>query len=266
MSRLRQNHHALEDEPMSLKLFDLTGRRALVTGSSQGIGLALARGVGAAGATVILNGRDQPKLAKAAASLRAEGITVELAAFDVTDSAAVKAAIPPLGVIDILFNNAGVNLRGALDTMPDETWHTVIATNLHSAFYCARAVAPGMIARGRGKIINTCSVMSMLGRPTTGPYTATKGAIGMLTKAMCADWGPKGIQCNGIAPGYFSTELTAPLRADPVFNDWLCKRTPAGRWGELPELVGAAVFLASDASSYVNGHLLYVDGGLTSVV
>lgn len=255
---------------MSLKLFDLTGRRALVTGSSQGIGLALARGVGQAGASVVLNGRDQAKLERAAAGLRAEGVTADIAAFDVTDSAAVEAGVArieaELGPVDILFNNAGVNLRGALDRMPDATWHEVIATNLHSAFYCARAVAKGMIARGRGKIINTCSVMSMLGRPTTGPYTASKGAIGMLTKAMCADWARHGIQCNGIAPGYFSTELTAPLRADAAFNEWLCKRTPAGRWGELPELAGAAVFLASDASSYVNGHLLYVDGGLTSVV
>jgi gluconate 5-dehydrogenase len=257
-------------ERMSLKLFDLTGRRALVTGSSQGIGLALARGVGQAGAAVVLNGRDLAKLEKAAAALRTDGVAVETAAFDVTDSAAVDAGVArieeTLGPIDILFNNAGVNLRGTLDEMPDDTWHTVMATNLHSAFYCARAVAKGMIARGRGKIINTCSVMSMLGRPTTGPYTASKGAIGMLTKAMCADWAKHGLQCNGIAPGYFSTELTAPLRANVEFNDWLCKRTPAGRWGELPELVGAAVFLASEASSYVNGHLLYVDGGLTSVV
>ncbi len=255
---------------MSLKLFDLTGRRALVTGSSQGLGLALACGVGAAGASVVLNGRDRAKLDAAAERLRTEGISVDIAAFDVTDSAAVETGVArieaALGPIDILFNNAGVNLRGALDAMPDETWHAVIATNLHSAFYCARAVAKGMIARGRGKIINTCSVMSLLGRPTTGPYTASKGAIGMLTKAMCADWAKHGIQCNGIAPGYFSTELTAPLRANAEFNDWLCKRTPAGRWGELPELVGAAIFLASDASSYVNGHLLFVDGGLTSVV
>jgi gluconate 5-dehydrogenase len=254
---------------MSLKLFDLSGRRALITGSSQGIGLALARGLAEAGATVVLNGRDRAKLEAAAAALRADGLTVEIAAFDVTDSAAVEAGVAAVeagGAIDILCNNAGVNLRGLLHEMPDETWHTVIATNLHSAFYCARAVARGMVARGRGKIINTCSVMSMLGRTTTGPYTATKGAIGMLTKAMCADWAAKGLQCNGIAPGYFSTELTAPLRANAEFNDWLCKRTPAGRWGELPELVGAAIFLASDASSYVNGHLLYVDGGLTSVV
>ncbi|GGC61366.1 gluconate 5-dehydrogenase [Siccirubricoccus deserti] len=255
---------------MSLKLFDLTGRRALITGSSQGIGLALARGLAEAGAAVVLNGRDRAKLEAAAARLKADGLAVDIAAFDVTDSAAVDAGVArieaELGPVGILCNNAGVNLRGALHEMPDETWHTVIATNLHSAFYCARAVAKGMVARGQGKIINTCSVMSMLGRATTGPYTATKGAIGMLTKAMCADWAKHGIQCNGIAPGYFSTELTAPLRANPEFNDWLCKRTPAGRWGELPELVGAAVFLASDASSYVNGHLLYVDGGLTSVV
>jgi gluconate 5-dehydrogenase len=255
---------------MSLKLFDLTGRRALITGSSQGIGLALARGLAEAGAAVVLNGRDRAKLEAAAARLKADGLGVDIAAFDVTDSAAVDAGVArieaALGPIGILCNNAGVNLRGALHEMPDETWHSVIATNLHSAFYCARAVAKGMVARGQGKIINTCSVMSMLGRATTGPYTATKGAIGMLTKAMCADWARYNIQCNGIAPGYFSTELTAPLRADPEFNDWLCKRTPAGRWGELPELVGAAVFLASDASSYVNGHLLYVDGGLTSVV
>lgn len=255
---------------MSLKLFDLAGRRALVTGSSQGIGLALARGVGQAGARVVLNGRDRAKLEAAAERLRAEGVAASTAAFDVTSSEAVEAGVARIeaeqGPIDILFNNAGVNLRGALDAMPDETWHAVIATNLHSAFYCARAVARGMIARGRGKIINTCSVMSLLGRPTTGPYTASKGAIGMLTKAMCADWAAHGIQCNGIAPGYFSTELTAPLRANAEFNDWLCRRTPAGRWGELPELVGAAIFLASDASSYVNGHLLFVDGGLTSVV
>ena len=254
---------------MSLSLFSLTGRRALITGSSQGIGLALARGLGQAGAHVILNARTISTLEAAAATLRAEGLSVETAPFDVTDSAQVEAAVAALeakGPIDILCNNAGVNLRGPLHEMPDETWHTVLATNLHSAFYCARSVAKRMIPRGRGKIINTCSVMSMLGRATTGPYTTTKGGIGMLTKAMCADWAKFGLNCNGIAPGYFSTELTAPLKANPEFNGWLTARTPAGRWGELPELMGAAVFLASDASSYINGHLLYVDGGMTSVV
>ena len=255
---------------MSLKLFDLTGKRALVTGSSQGIGLALAGGLASAGATVVLNARNQAKLAEAAASLRSQAYSVETASFDVTDSTAVEAAVARIeaehGAIDILCNNAGVNLRGSLEDMPDETWHSVLATNLHSAFYCARSVAKRMIPRGCGKIINTCSVMSMLGRATTGPYTTTKGALGLLTKAMCADWAKHGIQANGIAPGYFATELTAPLRANAEFNDWLCKRTPAGRWGELPELMGAVIFLASDASSYVNGHLLYVDGGMTSVL
>ena len=256
---------------MTPKLFDLTGRRALVTGSSQGIGLALARGLAGAGAAVVLNGRDCAKLDRATEALGRDGLAAETAAFDVTDAAAVEDGVAGiedrLGPVHILFNNAGINLRGALHEMPDETWHAVIATNLHSAFYCARAVARRMIARGGGgKIVNTCSVMSMLGRATTGPYTATKGALGMLTKAMCADWARHGIQCNAIAPGYFATELTAPLRADPAFDAWLKGRTPAGRWGELPELAGAAVFLASDASSYVNGHLLYVDGGLSSVL
>lgn len=257
---------------MTHPIFDLSGRRALITGSSQGIGLALARGLAEAGADVVLNGRDVAKLDRAAAVLRAEGLTrIATAPFDVTDSAAVEAGVAAIeaqhGPIHVLVNNAGMNLRGPLHEMPDETWHTVIATNLHSAFYGARAVARRMIARGAGgKIINTCSVMSMMGRATTGPYTATKGALGMLTKAMCADWARFDIQCNAIAPGFFSTELTAPLKNNPEFNDWLTKRTPAGRWGEMPELAGAAIFLASRASSYVNGHLLYVDGGMTSVL
>jgi gluconate 5-dehydrogenase len=258
---------------MSLQIFDLTGKRALVTGSSQGIGLALARGLAQAGAAVVLNGRDTAKLERAAATLRGEGLAgaIDTAAFDVTDGAAVEAGVAGiearLGPVHILFNNAGVNLRGPLHEMPDETWHTVIATNLHSAFYCARSVAKRMIARGGGgKIVNTCSVMSLMGRATTAPYTATKGALGMLTKAMCADWARHGIQCNAIAPGYFATELTAPLKNDQAFNDWLTRRTPAGRWGEMPELAGAAVFLASEASSYVNGHLLFVDGGMTAVL
>lgn len=255
---------------MSLKLFDLTGRRALVTGSSRGIGLALARGLAQAGATIVLNARHAARLEAAVASLAAEGIAARAMAFDVTDPAAVEAAVARIeaeqGPIDILCMNAGVNLRGSLENIEDGTWRSVMATNLDSAFWCARAVARRMIPRGRGKLITTCSVMSMLARSTTGPYTATKGALAMLTKAMCADWARYGIQANGIAPGYFATELTAPLRDDPAFNGWLTARAPAGRWGETNELVGAAIFLASDASSYVNGHLLYVDGGLTSVV
>ena len=252
-----------------MTLFDLTGRRALITGSSQGIGFALARAVGGAGARVVLNGRDAGKLDAAAVVLRAEGIGVEVAAFDVTDYQAVAAAIAGLegdAPIDVLFNNAGIQRRAPLEDFPEATWHELMRTNLDSVFYVAQAVARGMIARKRGKIINICSVQSELGRPSIAPYAASKGAVKMLTKGMCADWARHGLQVNGIGPGYFETELTAALVADPAFSDWLCKRTPAGRWGRVEELAGAAIFLASCASDFVNGQIIYVDGGLTSVV
>ncbi len=250
-------------------LFDLTGRRALVTGSSQGIGFALARALGGAGAAVVLNGRDAAKLEVAAAVLRAAGIAVEVAAFDVTDRGAVIEAITRLeagGALDVLVNNAGIQRRAPLEDFPEVTWHEVMRTNLDSVFYVAQAVARGMIGRKRGKIINICSVQSELGRPSIAPYAASKGAVKMLTKGMCADWARYGLQANGLAPGYFETELTAALVADPVFSEWLCKRTPAGRWGRVEELAGAAIFLASAASDFVNGQIIYVDGGLTSVV
>ena len=252
-----------------MTLFDLTGRRALITGSSQGIGFALARAVGGAGARVVLNGRDSAKLDAAAGVLRAEGIGVEVAAFDVTDYQAVAAAIAVLEAdapIDVLFNNAGIQRRAPLEDFPEATWHELMRTNLDSVFYVAQAVARSMIARKRGKIINICSVQSELGRPSIAPYAASKGAVKMLTKGMCADWARHGLQVNGIGPGYFETELTAALVADPAFSDWLCKRTPAGRWGRVEELAGAAIFLASGASDFVNGQIIYVDGGLTSVV
>ena len=252
-----------------MTLFDLTGRRALITGSSQGIGFALARALGSAGAAVILNGRDADKLKASAAVLRNEGIVVSTAAFDVTDSAAVGDAIAAQeqhGPLDILVNNAGIQRRAPLEDFPEATWHELMRTNLDSVFYVARAVARGMIGRKRGKIINICSVQSELGRPSIAPYAASKGAVKMLTKGMCADWARHGLQVNGIGPGYFETELTAALVADPAFSDWLCKRTPAGRWGWVEELAGAAIFLASDASNFVNGQIVYVDGGLTSVV
>ena len=252
-----------------MTLFDLTGRRALITGSSQGIGFALARAVGGAGARVVLNGRDSAKLDAAAGVLRAEGIGVEVAAFDVTDYQAVAAAIAGLEAdapIDVLFNNAGIQRRAPLEDFPEATWHELMRTNLDSVFYVAQAVARGMIARKRGKIINICSVQSELGRPSIAPYAASKGAVKMLTKGMCADWARHGLQVNGIGPGYFETELTAALVADPAFSDWLCKRTPAGRWGRVEELAGAAIFLAAGASDFVNGQIIYVDGGLTSVV
>jgi gluconate 5-dehydrogenase len=247
-------------------LFDLTGRTALVTGSSQGIGLALARGLAEAGAAVVLNGRDETKLAAAAAALRATGARVGTAAFDVTDGAAAAAGVARLEAafapIDILVNNAGIHRRAPLAEMTEAEWRAVLDTNLTSAFLVARAVAPRMIARGRGKIINTCSVMSEVSRPSTGNYAAAKGGLKMLTRAMAVEWAKHGVQANAIAPGYIETELTAPLVANPEFNAWICKRTPAGRWGKPEELVGAAVFLSSRASDFVNGHLLVVDGGL----
>lgn len=250
---------------MSHTLFDLTGRRALVTGSSQGIGLALARGLQDAGAEVVLNGRDLSKLEQAGENL---GSDVRLLPFDVTDHAAVRQAIDgfedAIGPIDILVNNAGMQHRAPLEEFPAEAFERLLATNVSSVFNTGQAVARHMIARGRGKIINIASVQTALARPSIAPYTATKGAVGNLTKGMATDWAKYGLNCNAIAPGYFETPLNAALVADPEFSGWLAKRTPAGRWGKVEELVGACIFLASDAASFVNGHVLYVDGGITA--
>ena len=257
-------------QPEITQLFDLTGKRALITGSGQGIGLALATGIGRAGATVVLNGRHPDKLQYAAENLRAHGIAVELAPFDVTDQQAVIAAVDLIksrnGPIDVLVNNAGIQRRAPLQDFPAETWRELMRTNLDSVFFVGQAVARHMITRQRGKIINICSVQSELGRPSIAPYAASKGAVKMLTKGMCADWAPHGLQVNALGPGYFATELTKTLVEDRQFTEWLCKRTPAGRWGSIEELMGAAVFLASAASDFVNGQILYVDGGMTSVV
>lgn len=249
-------------------LFGLTGRRVLVTGSSKGIGLALARGLGRAGAEVALNARGEAALTAAGKALADDGIAVTTMAFDVTDAAAVEAGVSALEAsgrpIDILINNAGMQFRTALQDFPLDAWRQLMRTNLDSAFYVGQAVAKRMIERGHGKIINICSVQSELGRPGIAPYAASKGALKMLTKGMCIDWAPHGLQVNAIGPGYFKTELNQALVDDPEFSAWLEGRTPARRWGEVEELVGAAVFLASDASSFVNGHVLYVDGGITS--
>jgi gluconate 5-dehydrogenase len=253
---------------MSLDLFKLTGRRALITGSSGGIGLALAEGLAKAGASVVLNGRDAGRVAAAAGPLKAMGLDVTEMAFDVTDSKAVEAAVArieaEIGPIDILVNNAGIQRRMSLEDFPDESWSELMRTNLDSVFYVAKAVAKRMIPRKKGSMINICSVQSELGRPTIAPYTASKGAVKMLTKGMAIDWGKHGIRVNGLGPGYFATELNKALVADEKFSGWLCDRTPLGRWGQVDELVGAAVFLASDASSFVSGHVLYVDGGVTA--
>jgi gluconate 5-dehydrogenase len=251
-------------------LFDLTGRTALITGSSQGLGLALARGLGAAGASLVLNGRDVTKLAAAAATLRAEGLKVTTAAFDVTNAEAIAQAVArvetEVAPIDILVNNAGIHRRAPLAEMTETQWREVLDTNLTSAFLVTRQVAPRMIARRSGKIINTCSLMSEVCRPSTGNYAAAKGGLKMLTRAMATEWACHNLQINAIGPGYFATELTQPLVDNPEFNKWICGRTPAGRWGRPEELVGTAVFLASGASNFVNGQIIYVDGGLLSAI
>ena len=255
---------------MTLQIFDLSGRLALITGSSQGIGFAVAEGLAKAGANVVLNGRDKAKLASAVQQLQAKGYEAHSNAFDVTDEAAVTRGIAEIeaqhGSIAILFNNAGMQFRTSLEDYPAEKWRELMRVNVESAFLVGKAVAKGMIARRQGKIVNICSVQSELGRPSIAPYTATKGAIKMLTKGMCADWAKHNIQINAIGPGYFKTPLNQALVDNPEFSSWLEKRTPAGRWGNVDELIGAAVFLASDASSFVNGHILYVDGGITSVL
>ena len=250
--------------------FRLDGRLALITGSSSGIGLALARGLGQAGATLVLNGRDAGKLASTASALRAEGLTVFEAAFDVTDRAACDAAVARIeaeaGAIEILVNNAGLQRRGAFHEFAPADWDAVMRTNVDSMFFVGQAVARQMVPRGRGRIINICSVQSELGRPGIAPYAASKGAVKMLTKGMAIDLGPFGITVNGIGPGYFKTELTQKLVDDPSFSAWLINRTPSRRWGEVEDLAPAAVFLASDAGRFVNGHILYVDGGVTATL
>lgn len=253
----------------SLAAFNLTGKRILITGGSQGIGLALAEGLGKAGATVIINGRHQNKLDDAASILREQGVYVETIRFDVTDRKDVAEAIALLeqrGAIDVLVNNAGIQRRAPLDQFKDKDWDDMLSTNLTSVYNVSKLVARGMIQRKAGKIINICSVQSELGRQTIAPYAATKGAVKMLTKGMCADWARYNIQVNGLAPGYFETKMNQALVDDRNFSAWLCHRTPAQRWGKVEELQGAAIFFAAEASNFVNGQVLLVDGGLTSVV
>ena len=251
-------------------LFSLDNRRALITGSTQGIGLALAYGLARSGASVVLNGRDETRVRKAAEKMIVDGFKAEHAVFDVTEQREVIAGVDQIekdfGTIDILINNAGIQRRAPLEEFSKENWHEILNANVSSVFYVAQAVARHMIPRKKGKIINICSVQSQLGRPTIAPYTATKGAAANLTKGMCADWAKYGIQSNGLAPGYFATEMNKALVDNEEFSAWLCQRTPAGRWGQVDELCGAAVFLASDASSFVNGQIIYVDGGMTSCV
>ncbi|MFF6805091.1 SDR family oxidoreductase [Streptomyces sp. NPDC012616] len=252
---------------MSHPLFDISGRTALVTGSSRGIGLALARGLAEAGCAVVLNGRDAGRLEQAAAGLPG---TVHTSAFDVTDGPSVRAGLADVedrvGPLDILVNNAGMQLRAPLMEFADSDWHRVLDANVTSAFLVGREAARGMTARGHGKIVNICSLQSEVARPGIAPYAAAKGALKMLTKGMCADWGPHGVQVNGLGPGYIETELTRPLVEDEEFSAWVRRRTPAGRWGRTEDLVGGVLFLVSPAADFVGGQVLYVDGGMTSVL
>ena len=256
---------------MTAALFDLSGRRALVTGSSKGIGAALAAGLAEAGADVVLNGRDTGALTRARDELAGRtGARVHAVAFDVTDAAAVDAGVreaeEAAGPLDILVNNAGTILREPMLQVPVADWRNLLDTNLTGAFIVGRAVARSMVERGYGKIINVCSVLSWLARPGTAPYAASKGGLVMLTRSMCAEWGRNGVTANGLAPGYVVTELTRALVDDPEFDAWLRRRTPAGRWAQVEDLVGTLVWLAAPASDFVNGQVIAVDGGLTAVL
>lgn len=253
-------------------LFDLTGRVALVTGSSRSIGRTLAEGLAEAGATVVLNGVDPQRLATTRGELagRFGADRVHARAFDVTDESAVVEAVAwveaEVGPIRILVNNAGIQHRVAMLDLEVADWRRVIEANLTSGFIVGRAVARHMVGRGTGKIINIGSVQSDLGRVTIAPYTAAKGGVRNLTRAMAAEWGAAGIQANSLAPGYIHTEMTQALVDDASFNAWVLGRTPAARWGASADLVGPAVWLASDGSDYVNGQTIFVDGGMTVVV
>jgi gluconate 5-dehydrogenase len=246
---------------MAANPFDLTGRRALVTGASRGLGYAMAKALERAGAVVTITGRDKARLDDAVRRLHGEGYTVEAACFDVTDARASKAAVDALLPLDILINNAGINQRAPLHEFDPAAFRRIVDTHLTAAFRLAKLVAPGMIERGRGKIINICSITSEAARETAAPYAAAKGALKMLTKAMAGEWAKHGVQVNAIGPGFFKTDMNAPLIANPAFDGWVKSRIPAGRWGEPDELGGTAVFLASSASDFVNGQVLYVDGG-----
>ncbi|WP_226627639.1 SDR family oxidoreductase [Alloyangia pacifica] len=255
---------------MSLKLFDLTGRTALITGSSRGLGRAMAEGLAACGAKVVLNGSNEARLAQAVDEMRAAGFAAEGACFDVTDETAICTAFDRFDAegleIDILVNNAGIQFRKPMLELDTADWQRVIDVNLTSAFVIGREAAKRMAQRGSGKVINIGSLTSDLARATVAPYTVAKGGIKMLTKAMAAEWGELGIQSNAIAPGYMLTDMNEALVSNPDFDAWVKGRTPMRRWGKPEELAGLAIFLASDASNYVSGQLIFADGGMSSVL
>lgn len=256
---------------MSNTLFDLSGKVALVTGGYKGLGLAMATGLGAAGATVVLNGRNQKGVDGAVSELKAQGISAYSAIFDVTDYAVlsqhVDSIVKAYGSIDILVNNAGIIQREPLASMEVDDFRNIVETDLTAPFAMAKAVVAHMRKQGHGKIINICSMMSELGRDGVGAYAAAKGGLKMLTRNMATEWARDGIQVNGIGPGYFATDITAPIRVDGhPFNEFIINRTPSGRWGQPDELQGAAVFLSGKASDFVNGQVIYVDGGILATI
>ena len=247
--------------------FDLSGRIALVTGAYRGLGFAIAKGLAQAGATVVLNGRKEEALAAAAKTLTAAGLEASIGVFDVAVGDAVRAGVAAIerthGRLDILVNNAGIQRRSPMVDFKQQDWDDIIATNLTAPFLVSQAALPGMIARRSGKIIHIASLMSELGRPTVVPYTAAKGGVRQLTRGMAVELAPHNIQVNAIAPGYFATEMNRALIDNAEFNAWVCKRTPAGRWGDPPEIAGLAVFLASSAADYVTGQIIMIDGGMS---
>ena len=247
--------------------FDLNGKIALVTGSSRGLGYTFARGLGRSGAHVVVNGRNQQTVSTAVDTLKAEGFSASSAVFDITDEEATQQAVSGIieeqGGLDILVNNAGRQIRGPLEDFSLDSWREVIDINMTGAFLTAKAVAPHMISRRSGKIVNICSLQSELGRKTIAPYAASKGGLKMLTRAMAVEWAAHNIQVNGVAPGYFLTEMTQPLADDEKFDGWLKGRTPAGRWGDPEELVAPVLLLCSGGSNFMNGHVIFVDGGMS---
>lgn len=251
-------------------MFSIRDKRILITGSSGGLGFIFARELGKLGARIILNGRTRSRLSAAARALSKEHIDVFPVPFDIGNSRAVENAVALIekkaGPIDVLINNAGINLRAPLEEVTDRMWHCVMNTNLNGLFFVSRAVARRMIARRRGSIINIASLMSKAARPTTGPYTASKGGVKLLTRAMAAEWGRHHLRVNAVGPGYFLTDMTRNLKKKPAFDRWVRGKTPAGRWGDPQELIGPLVFFASEASSFVNGQILYVDGGFLSAL
>ena len=251
---------------MNGKLFDLNRKKALVTGSSRGLGLVFARGLAQAGATVVLNGRSGEILQQAVAGLKGEGLDATGYSFDVVNRQQVTEQVGrierDIGPIDILVNSAGIQKRAPILDTEEAVWREVLDVNLTGVFLTSQVIAKGMVERRQGKIINICSMMSEVGRSTIAPYTAAKGGVKMLTRAMAVEWAKYNVQVNGLGPGYFATEMNKALIQDPEFDRWIRQRTPAGRWGKPEELIGAAVFLASRASDFVTGQILYVDGGI----